>query len=187
MDMLIHTCCAICLIGPYHELADAGHRVRGYFYNPNIHPLIEFRRRLKAVKVLRDRMKIDVICEEEYGLNKFLREVDWESGSRCSDCYVLRLQHTARRAAEEGCDAFTTTLFTSIHQDHELIKKAGREFGRQYDVEFVEKDWRELHETNVEEARRMNLYRQQYCGCVFSEYERYCDTGRHLYGGPGGD
>lgn len=185
MSVLLHTCCAICFIGPHEELTDEGHEVTGYFYNPNIHPLIEFRRRLKAVKVLRDRLKVDIICDGDYGLRQFLHRVDWETDHRCAECYRLRLNQTARMAREKGFDAFTTTLFTSTHQDHSLIADAGSEAAQNHDVTFLERDWRHLHEHNQNEAKRMNLYRQQYCGCIFSEKERYRDTTRHFYRGNG--
>lgn len=185
MRILLHTCCAICLIGPYEELTDDDHDVTVFFFNPNIHPLIEFRRRLKAVKVLQERMPFDAIYEEAYGLHKFLTSVGWQGNHRCADCYRLRLDRTAQVAAERGFDAFTTTLFTSTHQDHDLIREAGRTASGKHDVEFLVRDWRDLAESNHEKAREMNLYRQQYCGCIFSEEERYKDTGRHLYKGGG--
>ncbi len=185
MRILLHTCCAICFIGPHEKLTDEGHAVTGYFYNPNIHPMIEFRRRLKAVKVLRDRLKVDIICEEDYGLRSFLRTADWEQDHRCVDCYRMRLAHTARIAREKGFDAFTTTLFTSTHQDHSLITEVGCEAAQKHGIEFLQRDWRDLHDYNQSEAKRMNLYRQQYCGCIFSEKERYQNTKRHLYKGDG--
>jgi predicted adenine nucleotide alpha hydrolase (AANH) superfamily ATPase len=185
MRILLHTCCAVCFIGPYEKLTEVGHAVTGYFFNPNIHPLIEFRRRLKAVKTLRDRLKVEIICEEDYGLRDFLHTVDWEQDHRCTDCYRMRLDRTASVARENGFDAFTTTLFTSTHQDHSLITDAGYRAAQEYDVEFLKRDWCDLHEYNKSEARRVNLYRQQYCGCIFSEKERYENTKRHLYKGDG--
>jgi hypothetical protein len=185
MHILLHTCCAVCLIGPYEQLTDEGHEVTGFFFNPNIHPLIEFRRRLKALKVLQERLPVEVIYEEDYGLYQYLEAVDWRSDHRCADCYRLRLDRTARETAERGFDAFTTTLFTSTHQDHETIREVGTRCAEQHGVEFLVRDWRDLAEHNHQQAKKMNLYRQQYCGCIFSENERYKDTTRHLYRGGG--
>jgi hypothetical protein len=97
----------------------------------------------------------------------------------------MRLGRTAARAAESGCDAFSTTLLTSRHQDHELIRRVGVECQATHNVDFLYRDWRHMAEQNHEEASRMNLYLQQYCGCVFSESDRYRDTTRHLYRGGG--
>lgn len=95
----------------------------------------------------------------------------------------MRLFETAQRAQQQEFNAFTTTLFTSTHQDHSLIKRAGREAAERFGPSFLERDWRDLDEYNQNEAKRMNLYRQQYCGCIFSEYDRYAETTRHIYRG----
>jgi predicted adenine nucleotide alpha hydrolase (AANH) superfamily ATPase len=184
LKILLHTCCSTCTIGPYEQLIDDGHQVIGYFYNPNIHPLIEFRRRLKSMKVLQGRVPVEMVYDEEYGLWEFLKTVDWKGEGRCRDCYSMRLRKTAEKALELGCDCFTTTLLTSQHQKHELVKRIGEECAESVGVEFFYRDWRSLAEYNREKAGGMNLYLQQYCGCVFSEYDRYKDTTRHLYKGP---
>ena len=188
MKVLLHTCCAPCCLGPYEDLAGGGHEVTGYFYNPNVHPLIEFRRRLKAMKVLQERLPIPVIYEEAYGLSEFLQAVRWQGADpaqRCADCYRLRLGSAAGVAAERGFDAFTTTLLGSTHQDHGLIARVGRRCADEHGVEFIEADWRARSEEGHRRARQMGLYLQTYCGCVFSEWERFRDTRLHLYRGPG--
>jgi predicted adenine nucleotide alpha hydrolase (AANH) superfamily ATPase len=185
MNVLLHICCAACAIEPFEQLKGGGHRVTGCFFNPNVHPLIEFRRRLKAVKVLQERLPMPVIYEEDYGLVAYLDAVDWHSPARCEGCYRLRLGHTARLAAERGFDAFTTTLLSSTHQDHELIRRLGQEAAEQSGVEFLYADWRGLAERGHERARGMHLYMQAYCGCIFSERERYKDSTLHLYRGAG--
>ncbi len=185
MKVLLHVCCAPCAIRPREELVEADHEVTGYFYNPNIHPLIEFRRRKKALKVLQERVPLRVIYEEEYGLRTYLEQVDWRGKSRCADCYRLRLRRSAQQAAKGAFDAFTTTLLGSEHQDHDLIAEVGRRSAREAGVEFFYRDWRPLAREGHERARRMNLYLQNYCGCVFSECERFRETTRHLYRGPG--
>jgi len=188
MKVLLHICCAPCAIGPYEDLIGQGHEVTGYFYNPNIHPFIEFRRRLKALKVLQERIQLTVIYEEDYGLGEFLASVRWagpERAQRCADCYRLRLARTAAHAVANGFETFSTTLLASTQQDHELIKGIGRECALAHGVEFLAADWRRLSEEGHRRAKQMGLYLQSYCGCVFSEWERYRGTTEHVYRGSG--
>jgi predicted adenine nucleotide alpha hydrolase (AANH) superfamily ATPase len=183
MRILLHTCCAPCLIGPYESLTVAGHDVTVHFRNPNIHPLIEFRRRLKAMKVLQERMPFDAVYEEDYGLAYYLRSVRWDGPHRCRDCYRLRLEGTAGLAARRGFDAFATTLLGSTHQDHELIARTAHECAAAAGATFLAKDWRPLAADGHRRAKEWRLYLQQYCGCIFSEWERYRRTTTHLYRG----
>lgn len=181
MAILVHVCCAECLLGPLDELRERG--FVGYFYNPNIHPLIEFRRRLKAVRVVAEQLHLDCLCDESYGLWDFLDRVDYRSDDRCRGCYVMRLRRTAEVAREHGMEAFTTTLLVSRHQKHDLVRQVGRQIAEETGMPFAYYDWRHLSEAGHEEAKRRSIYRQQYCGCLFSEYDRYKDTGLHLYHG----
>jgi len=183
MAILCHVCCAECLLGPLDELRRRG--FVAFFHNPNIHPLIEFRRRLKAVRLLADQCSLELIADEEYGLRHFLDEVDYRQGDRCRQCYRQRLRRAAREAAERGLEGFTTTLLVSVHQQHEAVRQVGEEVSRETGVPWIYFDWRYLAEAGHAEAKRRNLYRQQYCGCIFSEYDRYKDTGLHLYQEPG--
>lgn len=187
MRVLIHICCAPCLGGPLEALRSTGCEVTGYFYNPNIHPLIEFRRRMKALKVLQERIPLPVAYEEAYGLADWLSAVRWGGSreERCADCYRLRLGRAAEVAARDGHDAFATTLLSSTHQDHAVIRAVGEECGQTHGVEFLAEDWRPLAERGHERARQMRLYLQNYCGCVFSEWERFRDTNLHVYRGQG--
>ncbi len=185
MKVLLHVCCGPCTIEPYEDLVRRGHQVTGYFYNPNIHPFIEFRRRKKAQKVLQERLPIEVIYEEDYGLEEFLRSVGWKGEQRCADCYRLRLERTAREAAARNSEVFSTTLLASQHQDHELVRTIGRRCAERHGVDFLYVDWRPLAEKGHRRAGEMNLYLQNYCGCIFSEWERFRDTSRHLYRGAG--
>lgn len=153
----------------------------GYFYNPNIHPLIEFRRRLKAVKVLAEQMKIEILADETYGLRDFLDGVDHRLAQRCRQCYLMRLRQTAKVARERRLDGFSTTLLVSCHQEHETVRQVGQQVAAETGVPFLYYDWRSLADKGHEQAKRRSLYCQQYCGCIFSEYERFKDTGLHLY------
>jgi len=186
MRTLIHVCCAPCLLGPLGVLREQGMELQGLFYNPNIHPLLEFRRRVKALRVFLEADDLPVEMVEEYGLEQFVREVYHPvKRVRCSRCYFLRLHETAVRAREQGFDCFTTTLLGSPHQDHDLVREAGERAAAQVGVGFLYRDFRHLHHLAHQEARQRRLYLQPYCGCCFSEYERYRDTTRELYRGPG--
>ena len=188
--VVLHICCAPCLAGPLKLLRDEGLEVTGFFYNPNIHPLIEFRRRLKALKVFRESDDAPMVFCEEYGLEEFLREVYDKASSppeRCRNCYKLRLTATAATAKKLEARAFTTTLLASRHQDHEMIRNTGAEIGESQGIEFLYRDMRPTCGLSDDTARRRHLYRQSYCGCVFSEFERYRETTKHIYGAARGD
>lgn len=185
MHLLIHICCADCfartLAGLRVEFG-GDLKVYGIFHNPNIHPLLEFRRRMKSVQVYCERDPVKVECDTEYGLVAFCNTVhpDYAAPERCRHCYRMRLQHVAERAAEQGFTAFTSTLVTSRHQDHDAIRSAGEEAGRDAGVEFL---YRDLREAVASQKLVTGLYRQQYCGCAFSEEERFAPTGKYLYKG----
>ena len=182
MRVLLHTCCAVCLSGPCSALSREGKEVTPFFYNPNIHPFLEFRKRLKAVEVLAEAMKIPARYDDTYDLELFFRTVLADLSDRCRLCYRLRLRQTALCAAETGVGAFATTLAASPHQKHDILREEGEQAADDFSVEFVYRDWRALHPENVESAKKRSLYRQQYCGCVWSEQERYRDTSKELYG-----
>ncbi|MFH0910800.1 MAG: epoxyqueuosine reductase QueH [Planctomycetota bacterium] len=184
MRVLLHICCAHCMDKMLAGLrAEFGARleVLGFFYNPNIHPLLEFRKRLKAVRVLNETLRIPIDYHEPYGLEDFLRFV-WRpcDPNRCRRCYDLRLFRAAQHAHALGLDAMTTTLCVSPHQDHVAIREAGEEAAEAHAVKFLYRDLRSVAE---ETPRRIGIYAQQYCGCIFSENERFVSTNRELYKG----
>lgn len=184
MKLLIHICCAPCLIGPLERLRAEHMEVEGTFYNPNIHPFLEFRKRMKALRVFLESDDLLVEIDGTYGLEKFVTEVYApDRHKRCENCYALRLRHTARRARDRGFDAFTTTLLVSTRQDHELIREVGDQAAAEAGTEFLYRDFRPLNDRSHEQAKRRRLYLQSYCGCCFSEYERFCSTTRELYRG----
>jgi len=188
MKTLVHICCAPCLIGPLEALRAEGMELSGFFYNPNIHPFLEFRKRVKAVRVFLERDDLPVEIIEEYGLDQFVREVYAPTKrARCENCLFLRLHRTAGRAREKGLESFTTTLLGSPDQDHALVREVGLRVAAATGVNFLYRDFRPLHERSHEAARQRQLYLQSYCGCCFSEYERYRDTTRELYRGGGSD
>jgi len=114
----------------------------------------------------------DVLIDDSYGLNVFLDEV-FGKDNRCILCYEMRLFETARLCQEKELERFTTTLLYSKHQKHAVIADVCRAVASEYGIEFVYKDFREGWKKGIEESKRMGLYRQQYCGCIFSEQERY--------------
>ena len=183
MKLLLHICCAVCLAAPIKKLKDAGCDITGYFYNPNIHPFLEFRRRIKALKVLQGCEPFPVVYDEEYGLNEYLRKIEFDNDNRCYTCYELRLEACAEYAKTNGFDAFTTTLLFSKHQNHKKIKLLGNKIENKTGITFAYYDYRYLSDESNDIVKSRMIYKQSYCGCIFSEYERYKDTTRHLYKG----
>jgi len=174
MRLLLHTCCAPCLLAPYASLISKRHKITGFFYNPNIMPYREFRRRLTAFKQYAEKEGIPANIDENYSLEFMLKNY-LERGNlpRCRVCYDIRLRETARIASEKGFDGFSTTLTVSPFQDHELIKQAGEQAAEKYHVKFLYQDWRPEFRPSHEKAKKLGLYLQGYCGCIFSEEERY--------------
>ena len=183
--ILVHACCAPCLCALLDPLREGGATVSAFFHNPNIHPFLEFRRRLKACQVLADRERLPLVADGAYGLEGFLDAIGSQRArpGRCMACYAMRLEATARCAAERGFPRFTSTLLVSPQQDREAICELGHAAARRHGVAFDDTDRRHLHDAGLERARQLQLYRQQYCGCIFSEHERYRDTPVELYPG----
>jgi predicted adenine nucleotide alpha hydrolase (AANH) superfamily ATPase len=173
MRILLHVCCGPCAVFPIGLLRDEGYSVRGYFVNPNIHPYQEFRRRLLAVRQLAEAMDFNLEVDSEYGLRSFLRQVVFQEETRCGLCYTMRLQVAAAKAKEQKADAFSTTLLYSRYQRHELIRKIGEETAVQEGIPFYYRDFRVGWQEGIDGAIAMGLYRQPYCGCIYSEQERY--------------
>jgi len=184
--ILIHTCCAHCLAKLLTGLKaePIAYEPVVYWDNPNIHPLIEYRRRLKAVKMLVERAHLPLMADETYGLVEFCRAVQGHESvpERCARCYTLRMDRTAKAAREAGFRLFTTTLVTSTHQSHALIRAAGKTAAAAEGLEFLYRDFRA---DKPDPALVKMLYHQQYCGCIFSEYDRFKDTKTHLWSGSG--
>lgn len=174
MLILLHACCAPCLVGPYQSLAGEGNQAAAFFFNPNVMPYREFRARLTAFKEYAAARHIPAICDENYSLEPILRRfLDRGDVPRCRICYDIRLRETARMAAEKGFDAFTTTLLVSPYQDHKAVCEAASAAADQFHVKFHYADWRPIFAQAHEEAKAQGLYMQTYCGCIFSEEERY--------------
>jgi hypothetical protein len=173
MKILLHTCCGPCTIYPLSRLRSQGHQVTGYFYNPNIHPFQEFTKRLAALRALATEEGFDVLYEERYGLQEYLRQVVFKERERCGICYAMRLAEVARLAVAQGFDAFSTTLLYSRYQQHDEIRRQGEELAHRLGLVFQYEDFREGWQEGIDRSRAMGLYRQPYCGCIYSEQERY--------------
>lgn len=173
MKLLLHTCCAPCLLYPLAKLKDKGFTVTGYFYNPNIHPYKEFKRRLDSLLELSQTDDISVVLEREYELDRYLEAVVFNKESRCSICYDIRLEKTVEYAKSHGFEAFSTTLLYSRYQKHDLIKEKCQALARQFNIDFLYDDFREGWQQGIDSSISKGLYRQPYCGCIYSERERY--------------
>jgi hypothetical protein len=182
MKLLLHCCCAPCSISCVNTLRAQGIEPFLFWYNPNIHPYSEYKSRRDALgefaSEFADNEKLKLTVIDEYGLRSFLDEVypsieKQTKLERCQKCYKIRLEKTASFAAQEGFSAFTTTLLISPYQDHEAIKRIGEELAAKYGIEFLYKNFRPLFNEGQSAARARGIYMQKYCGCIFSEEERY--------------
>ena len=145
-----------------------------FWYNPNIHPWMEYKSRKEALEEFAKFKNLDLIVEENYGLREFISGVYPDfSSERCKKCYRMRLEKTASYAAKHGFDAFSTTLLISPYQNHEYIFKLCHELQEKFGVKFLYKDFRPYFREGQKKAREYGLYMQKYCGCIFSEEERY--------------
>ncbi|MBI5327474.1 MAG: epoxyqueuosine reductase QueH [Deltaproteobacteria bacterium] len=173
MKLLIHICCGPCAVYPLKRIFDGKMEVWGFFFNPNIHPYTEYQKRLGAVKILADKMDVKMIYRDEYGLEEFLKNTINNIDARCNYCYSSRLEATVQAAKENHFDYFSSSLLYSKRQDHELIRGIGKGIGERFGVPFYYDDFRIGWKQGIKESKDMGLYRQQYCGCIFSERERY--------------
>lgn len=173
MKILLHICCAPCAVYPAENLSVSGHRVRGFFYNPNIHPYQEFARRVATLEDYAAKIGLPIIWDRGYHLEEFLRSVVFREQERCRFCYYLRLKATARVAKAGKFDAFTSTLLYSKFQNHEVIRELGEQVVQEVGVPFYYVDFRRGWTTGNAQSKKLGLYKQQYCGCIFSERDRF--------------
>ena len=172
-SVLLHCCCGPCATYTARNLQDEGREVTTLWYNPNIHPFTEHQKRLEAMQTLAHEWAFPLIVTEGYEMLDYLRAVTGHEGNRCTDCYRMRLDRTAQIAREKGIDSFTTTLLVSPYQSHELIRKVGNEAAKANGVEFLFRDFTDGFRESHQMAKELDLYLQKYCGCIYSEWERY--------------
>ncbi len=173
MQILLHVCCGNCAIYPVKVLRQQNHLVTGFFYNNNIHPYQEFNRRLETAREYAERVDLPLIVNEDYQLEEFLANVAKDPGNRCEYCYKSRLLATAREARRLGLEGFTTTLLYSRYQKHQDILAYGQQLATEYQLVFHYEDYRLGWNEGIRASKEMGLYRQQYCGCIYSEKDRY--------------
>jgi predicted adenine nucleotide alpha hydrolase (AANH) superfamily ATPase len=173
MKLLMHICCGPCTIYPLKELRTYGHDVTGLFYNPNIHPYLEYSRRKQTLQDYAEKILLNVLWPEGYLLEEFLSQVASRSEDRCIYCLTDRLKFTALQAKKENYDAFTSTLLYSRYQKHDLIRQIGETLGLQFGIHFHYDDFRSGWNEGVRISHEMGMYRQPYCGCIYSEKERF--------------
>jgi len=172
-SILLHCCCAPCSLSCIDPLRAEGIEPVAFWYNPNIHPWKEYQARRDCLLEYAPTIGMEVRVREDYGLREFVRHVAGDIDRRCAYCYACRLERTAQYAAQHGFDRFSTTLLVSPYQDRALICATGARMGERYGVEFVPYDFRPRFREGKEEARALGLYMQKYCGCVYSEEERF--------------
>lgn len=174
MKLLIHTCCAPCLSAPVKHLRERNDiDFTIFWYNPNIHPYQEYQHRLDTLKQFVEKNDLQVIYKDVYGLLQFTRAVSGNELCRCDYCYESRLKETARLAKEKHFEAFTTTLLYSRYQKHDRIKEIAESVAKQHGIQFYYEDWRKYWQEGISISKAEKMYRQQYCGCIYSEAERY--------------
>lgn len=175
MKLLLHTCCAPCSVYCIDTLKEEGIKPTLFWYNPNIHPYTEYKTRRDCLKEYADKININAILEDEYGLDEFCKNVINNLDSRCVNyCYPIRLRKTFEFAKANGYDTVSTTLLYSIYQKHEYIKKLCEELSKEYGIDFLYRDFRVGFWKGHDKAKNeLGLYMQKYCGCIFSEESRY--------------
>lgn len=171
-SLLLDSCCGPCALVAQRDLDLAVRDTHYLFYNPNVHPFREYGRRLESFEELMNRTgsEFTVLAYEP---EEWVRAVAFREESRCELCYRLRLRRAADFAMEQGIPSFTTTLFASPFQDHGLLRLLGESVARSRGLHFVVWDGRAAYRETLAEARDLGMYTQPYCGCLFSERERY--------------
>jgi hypothetical protein len=172
--LLLHICCGPCAIYPVQVLRDQGYDVTGLYFNPNIHPLQEYLKRRQGVVETAERLDLPVIYKDkDHDPASYLRAVAFRENNRCFHCYTMRLEKTWSVAKRGGFDCFTSTLLYSKFQQHQAIADLGRDIAGRGATQFLYQDFREGWKQGIDTSKEWNIYRQQYCGCIYSEMERY--------------
>jgi epoxyqueuosine reductase len=147
--------------------------VMGFFYRHNIHPFQECKKREETLREYSNSIGLKVIYQDDYKIEKFLQSIAFRETDRCRYCYHDRLKATALVAKKGKFQAFSTTLLYSKFQNHELIKETGESLAKKYGLTFFYQDFRTGWKLGIEESKRLDMYRQQYCGCIYSEKDRF--------------
>ena len=174
--LLLHICCAPCSTHVVEALKE-GYNLTGHFYNPNIHPESEYLRREEEMKRYARKIGLDLACDEYddarwFEMVKGMEDIP-EGGKRCFLCYRMRLEKTARYGKDHGYPLFTTTLSVSPHKNAEKINEIGSEIASKYGMDFLTADFKKGggYDRSVRMSKAEGMYRQSYCGCIFSQRE----------------
>ncbi|PIP39039.1 MAG: hypothetical protein COX19_09415 [Desulfobacterales bacterium CG23_combo_of_CG06-09_8_20_14_all_51_8] len=173
MKILLHICCGPCAVYPVDRLRQDGHEVMGFFFRHNIHPYTECLKRQQTLETYAGQIDLKVIYQQGYDLEGFLQKIIYRENNRCPICYHERLSATARLAEKSKFDAFSTTLLYSKFQNHDLIRSMGESLGKSFGIPFYYEDFRTGWKEGIQQSKALNMYRQQYCGCIYSEKDRY--------------
>jgi predicted adenine nucleotide alpha hydrolase (AANH) superfamily ATPase len=147
--------------------------VMGFFYRHNIHPYTECLKRQETLQTYAGEIKLRLIIQEGYDLEGFIQNVVYRENDRCGYCYHDRLRSTALMAKRGKFDSFSSTLLYSKFQKHDIIRSMGESIAKSVGVPFLYKDFRSGWQEGIETSKSRGMYRQQYCGCVYSEKERF--------------
>lgn len=172
--VLLHACCAPCLTNSIEELKKEGFDVTVYFYNPNIAPYVEYRKRLEELIGFCQKQNYPLIIEE--GGFAFWQEIcssfkdEKEGGKRCEKCFETRLEKAASFAAEQGFEYFCTTLTISPHKNSKIINTTGEKLTEKFSVKFLTRDFKKNDgfKKSLYISKEFGLFRQNYCGCEYS-------------------
>ncbi|MFA5317417.1 MAG: epoxyqueuosine reductase QueH [Dehalococcoidales bacterium] len=178
-DMLLHVCCAHCAAYTVNHWRNQGYRVTAFWYNPNIHPYQEYLKRLEAVQTLTREMDFPLVIAPDYDITSYFRMVAGDESERCRHCFHLRLGKTAMTAREMGLAGFSSTLLISPHQRHDILREIGEAVAVEAGSEFLYADLRKRYSDSRHLTKPLEIYRQQYCGCLYSEWERYRPSESH--------
>jgi len=177
VKVLLHACCGPCSIYCVEKLREEKMDVDIYWFNPNIHPYMEYKTRKETLEEYCNMINIKSIIEDNYGLTEFCKNTINDIKNRCNYCYRVRVEQTAKYAKENGYDCFTTTLFVSPYQKKDILKRICEEMAGKYKIEFLYRDFEVGFREGQSKAREIGLYMQKYCGCIYSEEERYNKNG----------
>ncbi len=179
--LLLHSCCAPCSSRCIEFLSNY-FDITVIYYNPNISPVSEYEKRkqeqIKFIKEFKSKNKLDFM-DIEYNYNDFVTiskglEKEKEGGKRCFKCYRMRMEMTAKKAKENKYDFFGTTLTVSPYKNSQVLNQIGEELQEEYDIKYLYSDFKKNngYKRSIELSHEYNLYRQDYCGCIYSKMER---------------
>ncbi len=168
--LLLHTCCGPCFLGVWEDLKALDFEVTNFYFNPNIQPKVEYKRRFNDFKKVikgKSRGYIEGLYNPDDYISAIHGIEDLKS-ERCLKCYYLRLSETAKIARKSGYGHFSTTLLVSPYQNREALLEIGRALAEKYQLKFLDTDWRPHFRRGQKVAGENRIYRQKYCGCLYS-------------------